>query len=1196
MWWMGRLRRDRRMIGLFPSNFVTVLDDDFHPAPHRSSPMTPVSGNTSRSNSQSIGPATPSPSKALFRSPFRSYALASSPNPEAAARDLQTRESTTSSPAGSISSKRKMRPYSSMNKPKNMTPPTQASRSRPPSPTIPAPIPRASSPLPQQKPHHNSRAPSPSPFHVISRQPSPAPRAYLDEDQGSGPPPPTHRIAYTRETTPESGENPYNRWGFETRTPSPAPSDPHSGGGFTPSPLRNAMNDVLTSLEDMGISQHQDTHRDDQPVNPWSPEAFDEMYARQPQPPRPHTSHAVGHMNGYEKVGDPFEAQRTSPQLQSYVKRMEKHLALTTNDDATHGYCSSGGNEEYPPKVPLKGNDHWLQDPNFRPSRPNSSQGGIARPSSSNGVGNGGRERSNMQHGLRSRKSAYELGRERLQRTFTTRSSVTTASSTAQSTSTSHSSSTQKTSQSLMSGYSAGGFSATSAGSLARRTFGLRGSIRSQRPKSAMGLESSNEAVSGVSYHSSHDSNQEHAFFETNRTTQEPMSLLGGFSTPAVKKRGFLGKVIDSVKTGAANARSNISTTTTSSRPPSRQKAFRTEGISSTSVASPTKSVAQDMGLGGTGDWVQMRRDVNRSNSLSRNERNERIERCQMSDVAVLTPVETLNECLEGDEGADGRPVPFPTDILSCNFSMVDKSARFLSNLPALINAASLAQGYLCRPYKSDVQRLRAIFTWIAERIVWEEDFEGDINTRRVIQTKRGCSEEIAVLVAEMCSAIGVHAEVVRGHLKIPGDLSLTEDLLDAAARPNHWWNAVIADGEWRILDCSLANPSNPRRSFYSSAGNQVAEGWWFLCRPSEVCYTHVPLLPEQQHIVPPVTHDILMALPIASPPYFKNNIQMWDYNTSLVNLEGLEMACIQLSVPDDVECIATVSARAYAKDADGDFFESGEIATRRALAQGDFVSYKSIEGAEAAFKRYTIKAYVPSSSTGSSFDNRTFSNTATLNIYTGRRGLMHSVSNNPHPLTLSLPLVHIGGPNPNYEFFTRHPTPHALRHELYVTGPLCKRLVFNNTFVFGVRQHPASANWHSVENRPSSPRPGSAMGITRPGSAMSITSVSISGSAYSNSSSTGSDHSNSGIGSHSVQPKPAKLAIQSPSGKILRMTRKSDLRGGSISKGVDEDGIIRVGSNWESIIKIGERGTWRGLVLADRSARWCVFGEWECV
>jgi transglutaminase/protease-like cytokinesis protein 3 len=37
-------------------------------------------------------------------------------------------------------------------------------------------------------------------------------------------------------------------------------------------------------------------------------------------------------------------------------------------------------------------------------------------------------------------------------------------------------------------------------------------------------------------------------------------------------------------------------------------------------------------------------------------------------------------------------------------------------------------------------------------------------------------------------------------------------------------------------------------------------------------------------------------------------------------------------------------------------------------------------------------------------------------------------------------------------------------------------------------------------------------------------------------------------------------------------------------------------GGTWETIIKCGEKGVWRGLVLADRSARWCVFAEWTCV
>lgn len=81
------------------------------------------------------------------------------------------------------------------------------------------------------------------------------------------------------------------------------------------------------------------------------------------------------------------------------------------------------------------------------------------------------------------------------------------------------------------------------------------------------------------------------------------------------------------------------------------------------------------------------------------------------------------------------------------------------------------------------------------------------------------------------------------------------------------------------------------------------------------------------------------------------------------------------------------------------------------------------------------------------------------------------------------------------------------------------------------------------------------------------------------------------------AQQKPAKLAIQTPSQKILRLTRKQEhfARGGSAGGG-DEEGAAGLTTSWETVIKIGERGTWRGLVLADRSARWCVFAEWECV
>jgi hypothetical protein len=212
--------------------------------------------------------------------------------------------------------------------------------------------------------------------------------------------------------------------------------------------------------------------------------------------------------------------------------------------------------------------------------------------------------------------------------------------------------------------------------------------------------------------------------------------------------------------------------------------------------------------------------------------------------------------------------------------------------------------------------------------------------------------------------------------------------------------------------------------------------------------------------------------------------------------------------------------------------------------------------------------------------------------------GRQHSIKSNPHPLALTLPIFHAGA-NPPYAFLTRHPTPHAQRHDLYVAQPQCARLAANNTFVFCVRQHPASLRGspHAAA-APFGGAGGTPNPLARPASAMSFVSLasgSASGSAVSSTGSAGALSSSSAAGA-AAAAKPAKLAIQTPSGKIIRLTRKADPFAAAAAAAALAGGGDAGASEWETIIKVGERGTWRGLVLADRSARWCVFAEWECI
>ncbi|CAL5871301.1 uncharacterized protein PFLUO_LOCUS5551 [Penicillium psychrofluorescens] len=954
-----------------------------------------------------------------------------------------------------------------------------------------------------------------------------------------------------------------------SRTPSPAALSMHSAkseqsdvNGNTPSPLRDAMEDVMTSLQDMGMPR-QAPSPSPPPMfnNPWSPDAYDEMRGGKQSDDRgrPVTSLGFdgnkGQYNGglmhRNSIATQDHYMEGPPQLNNYVQRMESRLRQLEDQNRPPE------DEDAPPPPPPKHATYHPRHNSIPAQYPH----------------------------LRTQKSGQDLRGDNLSRTFTYKSTTTDSSSGMQSIGTSMTVSTDKTSQSLMSGPSAGGFSATSAGSFARRNLGDRPNT-AMDPIRSRGFSDAGKRpetpLTGISYHSSHNTSRQGAssavpWSAADIDAAEPSGVFGGLSTPKGKKHGFFKKILESAKTGAASARSSISVGY-SDRSQSPTKGNRLAGaVSPLLMSQSSKDTARDTLLANNPvDWVQVRRDVNRASSPSRNERIERAERCQMLDHPVIYAVEELGETAEGDESIDGLPISEPTNFNAPNLGLVDKSARFVNSLPPMTNPMSLAQGYICRPYKSDVQRLRAIFTWVSEKIAWEEPVDGlDVDLKRLLQAKRGTPQEIALLVNEMCAAVGLHSETIHGFLKTPGD---TLDL-DSLSRPNHWWNAILVDGEWRFMDCALANPTNPVRNKFITNSSAVAESWYFLARPLDICYTHVPMYPEAQHICPPISPDVLLALPTVCPPFFKLNAQFPDYDTSLIRLEGLEVMQIRLWVPADVECAAEVESPAFARDADGDFFESGDIVRKRALVQPDWHSGQ---------KRITVKAVLPGDE-----------GQGVLKVYAGKKGLMHSSRDIPHPLALALPILHTGE-NPPYEFVLRHPTPHAQRHDLYIMQPQCSRLAVNNTFVFAVRQHPSSGPPPppSKDNELVSSGRTSPSIFTRPSSALSMVSSTAGASTISSGSNefSASTSAISSTKSGSGREKPAKLAIQSPSGKILRLTRKAEhMISSPDTSGISMSDASGEGSVWETVIKIGERGVWRGLVLADRVARWCVFCEWEC-
>ncbi|KAJ6256635.1 hypothetical protein Dda_8500 [Drechslerella dactyloides] len=983
-----------------------------------------------------------------------------------------------------------------------LTPNGPISRSGTPNPYQTSSISQGQQPSSQF--HMSQGAKSPNAFRAVSPSPMrPVTPSGYNEETTPPPPPPAHSTQYyPRDTSPAPPFQHMNgaRSPIPSRGPTPQPS-PHMMA-HTPSPLRSAMDDVMSSLDEMSVV---DSGRKSPLV--FGPGDYDH---RSPatSPMRSHTSQGFnnegfggyGHFDGIE-IGASGNRRNDAHGVSNFVERMEASLR---SDPGSSSYLNSK-DDSYTAQVAKP-----RQRPQQQQAKPRPQSVIMTRPGSATASDTSAK-----------RRSVWEVDRKvnlSRQSTLQSNSSSAVFSTT--------SNSTAATSASIMSGMSAGGFSATSAGSFARHKqralaameasapHPLSNQLAQSGPFSAFSpVESQMVTNNGVVFHSGRVSPEKLPRAQNWSNAVNTGNGLGGLSsvsTSPKKKGGFFKKILASAKASTATARSVAAI-------PSPESELSFGGVR-TGIAGGNIPIAPQ-----SQDWVQVRRDVARSNTISRNERLERQEKLEMMDQITVRPIEFLEEECEGDEALDGGVVEQPADFSKVNMNQVDKAARFIGNLPTGTTPAILANGHICRPHSSDVQKLRAMFTWMAEKLSWErpvglgmdspsDAIDYDKDCRRVIQNLKATTEEVAVMFMQMCHSVGIGCEIIRGYLKVPGEAAETAD---AVPRPNHFWNAVVIDNEWRIIDASLASPTHPKRGLYSSAPNNMADSHYFLMRPLHACFTHIPLIPEQQHLVPPQPHAVLMSLPCASAGLFKNGIHLINFDTSLLRVEDLEIVQIDFQVPIDVECTAEVEANAFAVDADGDIFESGDIVKKNALAQ---VAWEGPLGN--IQKTYRVKAVLPGDE-----------GHGILKVYAGPRGLMHSIKDNPHPLAFSLPIFHTGS-NPTYNFVTRHPTPHAQRHDLYIVQPQNLRLAFDNTYVFAIRQHASTV----------------------------MTNIEL------------------------ATAKGAKLAIQTPSGKIMKIGRRADSLG-------SEHGQI-----FEQSIKVSERGPWRGLVLADRSARWCVFAEWHCV
>jgi len=233
-------------------------------------------------------------------------------------------------------------------------------------------------------------------------------------------------------------------------------------------------------------------------------------------------------------------------------------------------------------------------------------------------------------------------------------------------------------------------------------------------------------------------------------------------------------------------------------------------------------------------------------------------------------------------------------------YRRIDKEAL---DVPAEAEASleDLAR-YLSGSAKSDEERARAIYRWIATSI--EYDFEGSTagvrrerTAEELLEERRGVCSEYSALFKRLCDLSGLEAVVIRGFGKGYG----YEVGSKITKSSNHAWNAVRIDGRWRLVDSTWgAGHQDPEGVFV-----RRFEEFYFLTPPEELVWTHLPEDPAWQLLNASISTEEFEGLVYAKPAFFMNEIRIEGPLGGTIDAD--EGANITLSAPEDVGVIAEI-------------------------------------------------------------------------------------------------------------------------------------------------------------------------------------------------------------------------------------------------------------------------------------------------
>jgi hypothetical protein len=264
--------------------------------------------------------------------------------------------------------------------------------------------------------------------------------------------------------------------------------------------------------------------------------------------------------------------------------------------------------------------------------------------------------------------------------------------------------------------------------------------------------------------------------------------------------------------------------------------------------------------------------------------------------------------CLLSLEAAAQRPV--------ASFAAIDWQAQSVRAKTPDTLARQLTAGYT-----TDLEKVRAIFTWICQNVAYNSNIykpmyrrpafipepldtvsewksADEMIAQKVMNRRMAVCDGYSRLFKVLCTYAGVQAEVINGYVRT--NYGSTSERF----RTNHTWNAVRIDSAWHLLDVTWAAGYMTYNDEFVPKQND----FYFLTRPQDFVRDHFPEDLRWTLLEEPPTLAEFRKMPFKVKSYIKYDIQSYSPRNGLVEAEVGDTLVFSLSLKDVKRAKNTIS------------------------------------------------------------------------------------------------------------------------------------------------------------------------------------------------------------------------------------------------------------------------------------------------